>query len=465
MIKSDTAVSGGTTAGNGPASPVAPAHAPPTVAAPTAGLGVYLRRLRQTRGLTLERASRAAGIGLVTLSRWETGAHQPRLPELQALLHALKADPNERHQALVLVDAPRAREPVRQAAEHLGERAGLCPPPGAGDLLRALRRRRRISPEPAAAALGVTTRTLRRWEQGEVAVPAERLDDLCRVLGAAPQERAALERQRLWLGAPAPAAGPSSLEALEQQCDGYQEQLDRGQAGPFDLHFLVLEARLWPRAAVARDKAAQRLLAKVYSFHANFLEGNGREQEEVRVYAERALDLAVGHLCWEAWWQTSVHSVVWAAPAKRDVAGSRRRVALARGWLDLSTDPLWQSALYRDMAEYATAAGDTAAALDWAGRAHTLAQDQDDPQLQHAAEHVRGRALLAAGRFGEALALLPSDEHAAPHQQLWDSCSRVEARLALDDRSGAQAELGHAFALCREHNLPTGLPGELAQRL
>jgi hypothetical protein len=137
----------------------------------------------------------------------------------------------------------------------------------------------------------------------------------------------------------------------------------------------------------------------------------------------------------------------------------------ARGWLGLSADPLWQSALYRDMAEYATAAGDTAAALDWAGKAHTLAQDQDDPLVLHLAGHVWGRALLAAGRPGEALALLPSDEHASPHQQLWDSCYRVEARLALGDRSGAQEELGHAFALCREHDLPTGLPGELAQRL
>jgi transcriptional regulator with XRE-family HTH domain len=321
-----------------------------------------------------------------------------------------------------------------------------------------------MSPEPAAAALGVTTRTLRRWEQGEVAVPAERLDEVCRVLGAAPQERAALERQRLWLGAPEPA-GSSSLEALEQQCDAYQEQLDRGQAGPFDLHFLALEARLWPRAAASHDKAAQRLLAKVYSFHANFLEGNGREREEVRGYAERALDLAVGRLGWEPWWQTSVHSLVWAAPAKRDAAGSRRRVALARGWLGLSADPLWQSALYRDMAGYATDAGDTAAAVDWAGRAHLLAQDQDDPLVLHLAGHVWGRALLAAGRPGEALALLPSDGHASPHQQLWDACYRVEARLALLDRSGAQEELGRAFALCREHDLPTGLPGELAQRL
>ena len=117
--------------------------------------------------------------------------------------------------------------------------------------------------------------------------------------------------------------------------------------------------------------------------------------------------MTVGRLCWEAWWQRPVHSLVWAAPAKRDVAGSRRRVALARGWLDLSTDTGWQSALYRDMAEYATAAGDTVAALDWAGRAHTLAQDQDDPRVLHLAGHVWGRALLAAGRPGEGWRFCP----------------------------------------------------------
>ena len=84
-------------------------------ASPVPAVGVHLRSPRQPRGLTLERAAGAAGIGLVTLSRWEAGAHQPRLPELEALLHALQAD----------------------ARERLGERAGLCPPPGAGDLLRA----------------------------------------------------------------------------------------------------------------------------------------------------------------------------------------------------------------------------------------------------------------------------------------------------------------------------------------
>src|SRR5437016_2875076 len=130
----------------------------------TYNLGEFLRSLRKEEGLTLEQAARAAGIGRVTLNRWETGVHQPRLPELEALLGALRADPQRKRQALALMDAPRARKRTRALIAQIGERAGIGPMPNGGDLLRAMRMRRGLSREAAAERIGVSTRTLRRWE-------------------------------------------------------------------------------------------------------------------------------------------------------------------------------------------------------------------------------------------------------------------------------------------------------------
>ncbi|MBV9471170.1 MAG: helix-turn-helix transcriptional regulator, partial [Abitibacteriaceae bacterium] len=72
-------------------------------------LGVFLRQLRQSRGLSQAQAARAAGIGRVTLNRWEMGMQQPRALELEALLGALTATRQEHQQALGLLNTPQAR--------------------------------------------------------------------------------------------------------------------------------------------------------------------------------------------------------------------------------------------------------------------------------------------------------------------------------------------------------------------
>lgn len=65
-------------------------------------VGVLLRDLR----LSVRQVAERAGIGKSTVSYWEAGSFQPRLPELDAVLHALDASPAERARALALVDAP-----------------------------------------------------------------------------------------------------------------------------------------------------------------------------------------------------------------------------------------------------------------------------------------------------------------------------------------------------------------------
>lgn len=439
------------------------AAAPGGASSPALSLGVHLRHLRQARGLTLERAAQAAGIGRVTLNRWETGAHQPRLPELEALLGALAADARQRQQALALVNAPRARAQVKEVVEHVGERAGIGPPPGAGDLVHALRLRRRLRPEQTTAALGITTRTLRRWERGEAAVPAERLDDLCRVLGAAPQERAALAAGKigLWIPNGSGAAAVSSPEAVEWQTKALLTEADRGEWALLDLQFLAIEARLWPQAA--RQTAVRGLMARVSAAHANVLERQGR-RAEVKTYCERALTLWTGPVPRVSWWETLVHSVVWAGQSGLTAGSNRRRVAHIRHWLDARDDPTWHSFLYRDMAQYAADAGESALALDAVRKATALAERSGNPVYPILARHIHVHVLLAAGRPAEALPLLPEGDSHDISQRLLDLGQRARVLLALGERTEAQTCLNRADVLCREHDLPTEAPDDVARQ-
>src|SRR5262249_47243270 len=148
-------------------------------------LGEFLRQLRRSRRLTLSQLGATAGVSLNTLSRWETGAFQPRLAELEAALRALGAAPAQWERALSLMEAPRAvarlREEAQERQADLVELAGHAPT--FGDLLRAMRLRRRMTVEQVATGLGVAPRSVRRWEGSEALLPAERLDDLCRLLG------------------------------------------------------------------------------------------------------------------------------------------------------------------------------------------------------------------------------------------------------------------------------------------
>src|SRR5262249_17615781 len=125
--------------------------------------GDYLRQLRQSRRLTLAELSATAGVSVRTLSRWETGAFQPRLAELEAALRALGGDRAQWERALSLVEAPRAIARLREEAQkRKADLVGLAGhAPTTGDLLRAMRLRRGRTLEQVAAGLGVAPRSVR----------------------------------------------------------------------------------------------------------------------------------------------------------------------------------------------------------------------------------------------------------------------------------------------------------------
>jgi transcriptional regulator with XRE-family HTH domain len=402
----------------------------------------------------LAQLSANAGVSLHTLSRWETGAFQPRLSELEATLKALGVSAAQREHALTLMEAPRAVARLREEAEQrqadLVELAGHAP--AIGDLLRAMRLRRRMTIEQVATGLGVAPRSVRRWEGSETVLPEERLDDICRLLGVTPEERLALSLQRLWLWTPE-WKGSLSLEAAQQQCGRLTSQMHSGDTALMDLRLLSLEAQLWSQAT--RNETARRVLARAFTTHAQYLEISGRGGE-VQAYSDRALDLVVGKFAPEPWWFNAIHATGFVLAPHLGAHRNRRRVEYLHSWLDFSTDPSCQTGLYRDMAQYALEAGDIETALGWIGKAETLAERFGHPLPLHLAKHVHARALLAAGRAKEALPLLPSPEaDIGPQQQLFDAYLWVEALQALDDRFGAQDWLNRAYALCQEHGFTT----------
>jgi transcriptional regulator with XRE-family HTH domain len=425
-------------------------------------LSDYLRQLRRSQRFTLAQLSANAGVSLNTLSRWETGAFQPRLAELEATLRALGAAPAQWERALTLIEAPRAvarlREETQERQAALVEVAGQAPT--IGDLLRAMRLRRRRTVEQVAAGLGVAPRSVRRWERSEAVLPAERLEALCRLLEVTPEERLALSQQRLWLWTPE-SERPLSLEVVEQQCERLVAQMEQGKMALMDLRLLCLEAQLWPLAA--RSGAARRVLARAFTTHAQFLEGTGRARE-VQAYSDRALDLLVGTSAPERWGYSAVHASGYVMLLHLGERRNHRRVEYLRRWLDCTEDPFWQTGLYRDMADYAMQSGHTEAALEWIGKAKALAERLDIPIPLHLAQHIHARVLLVAGRPKEALHVLPAPEAGiSVHQQMYEACQRVEVLLALEERTEAQEWLDRACALCQEYDLSTESTDALAR--
>src|SRR4051794_19527745 len=95
-------------------------------------LGELLRTWRQQRRLSLSALASRAGIAPRTVSGWELGERQPRITELNALLATLDIPLRKRHEALALIDAPRARRTLAIAPSSVSVNldAGAQPVPG-----------------------------------------------------------------------------------------------------------------------------------------------------------------------------------------------------------------------------------------------------------------------------------------------------------------------------------------------
>ncbi|MBW3622373.1 MAG: helix-turn-helix domain-containing protein [Armatimonadetes bacterium] len=402
-------------------------------------LGDYLRQLRTERKVSLNRLALKAGVTKSTLIRWESGAHRPRLPELDSVLTALDASPDQRERAYAFLDVPRARSGLDEKAEAL---------PTVGDLLRAMRLRRGMSLEGVAASIGVHTSTVSRWEGGQVTLPLELREPLLDLFRARPTEREAMRERRWTFGSPVETGVP--LEELHIRLQHLYRETLEGNHVLMDLEFLTFRSQVWP--LLSRRDEARHLLAMGYFVYALGLSWVDRRQEASR-HAERALEMLSPTASPED--RINVVTVAALMTAKSNSPqGPARAVERLRGVLPLATTPQLATGLYRDMADYAHRGGYTEAALDYIQKAYVTAEQAEDPNAHRLARFVHAEILLEAGQPRTALPLLYETPPPFPLQTILEALQWGEALFALGDRTEAYSWALHAGELLDTYDYP-----------
>lgn len=410
-------------------------------------LGAFLRTLRETRRLGTEQAARAAGLNRVTLYRWEQDRTLPRLAELQAYLAALEADTPRRNQALALLEAPRARAQAQDAVAHAADRLGILSLPSGGDLLRALRKRRLLSVEAVAAQMGVTPRSVQRWEKGEVWPSAETLHALCGVLGASQDDFLFLTRGPFATGIF--RGEPVSLDRIQADLD---IMWSHNTLGPLDAEraFRTLEAQVW--YLVTHGQGGQAQLAQIYTQYADLLNAQHRRYEMGR-YANAALDLMPRKLPEAPFWvMAGIISAEYAVYGQARPA-PRRGLNILNQWLPEMSEPTQRAWALALMAEYMVLDGEPDAGLPLAERAFRIASAEANPYEALMRKRDWAVQLLKAGRPREAMPLLVFRESDAPQFQVEILLLRVKAFLALSAKAEAHTAMLQAQTLIEIYGL------------
>lgn len=123
--------------------------------------GQFLRAARRSRGLSVAKASELAGVSSSTFKRWEAGRGLPRLAELNTVVFRLGCP---------------ALDQIDLVSEDTNGKVSQR-------LLRAKRRRARMTLADLSALSGLSIATLHRYETGERAPNKAALRDLAIVYG------------------------------------------------------------------------------------------------------------------------------------------------------------------------------------------------------------------------------------------------------------------------------------------
>ena len=324
-----------------------------------------LRALRQKSGLNLSEVARRSGVSRRALTNWEAGAAQPRLPELHAALNALAATPEEAASLLDLLDSPRG---LRLAEEKrtLALPEGFAGA-GVGDLLRAMRMRRYLTQDQMAAQLRIHRQSVLRWEAGQTRISSENLERVCVLLGAAPEERQALQAHRLTM--PGWEAGDWQRLGVEEAAHLWRElQRPHHNMAPdyrphsplFELQALAMKRHLYSHARRGAD--IRSLLAHLETDHALWLHDQNRATE-ARAPLFRALRLVQEETVPQDFWGGMFNLAACAgylAPASHGQLTSLRVMAK---WLPRLPPGLVRTQQLCDMALYTGLLHDKSKAL------------------------------------------------------------------------------------------------------
>ena len=408
----------------------------------TENLGTLLRNLRKARGLTLEQAALAAGLARSTVNRWETAATLPRLVELNLLLEAFGVTTQQKRLVIARVDAPRAQKQARVDVRRVAEMTGIGPCPSGGDLLRALRQRQGLSACDVADQMGISMRTLQRWERAEVWPATEPLHSLCYLLKAQEEEITALTIgsacNPLWLS----EANPS-LDFLEQQLKALGQRISQSEPA-LELHCLALEAQLWPQAASKAQ--GRRLLAQAYSEHARYL--GYRARVDTGKIAKKALDLMPDKSNPDRYGLKA--GVLAACQGKQN---TKQALASLRHWLALARHPDIEAWILSIMAGQMASDGAMEAALELSEQACDVARRSRSEAEVGIRQCDQASLFLTARRPDDALKILENinDDIPAFTGELY--LLRAEARREVKDHSEARDWLQRAIKIIETYKL------------
>ncbi len=406
------------------------------------GFGEWLKTTRTVRGLSVRGLAQTAGVGRSTLSDWETGKSLPRLPELEIVFDALQVSPSERQDILRGMETPRAlRQSQGETAlfcPEFVERAGLLP--HGGDLLKAMRFRKRWTLQAAARRIGVRQTTLGRWERGEHFPDGERLQTVCFIYRASEAEVVALTCGRYSLDQDTAETLP--FDALEARFRSELEPIElAAEIHPgSELRYLSMEAALYPYAL--RNEKARLLLSEVYAHHANYLR-NWRITSDV--YAFRSLELLPSANRLPAFAALAIVSVSDVLIHRHD-KGQRSAKAWMTGWLKRDFPPLAMSWMLRKFAGLLKIQGDFDGARAQLYRAEALPWHENSAFDLIEIRRYHAMTLLAAGDAGRGLDYLPDMTDPYPPNRVRDALTRAEGFLALNLPVEAHGWLTAAYA-------------------
>lgn len=411
-------------------------------------LGSFLRELRKSHHLTLEAASQKAGVSRVTLNRWETGKNLPRLPELEAALCALDATPKQKRQALNALDAPRARAVVQAEIARIAEQKDLGEMPQGGSLMRMMRVRRQLSQEGLAQQLGVSPRTLHRWECSETQPTTEQIHAFCFAVNAHEAEVVALTVGRF---APQASAPVSSLEELKAHLEHMGGVYKGRSPVHIELYYWTLEADLWRLAL--RSIEGQKMLSLMVASYAMFLH-HVQRNEEAAQQAMRSLDLLPT--------DSRLHdrhiiagTLAVVCPAlHRSRPFSKSQFSDINVWMD-KTEPCrdlegWMLSL---TAESFALNRDFEEALRFNQLALDSLERHSTPFEIRNRKWERARYLVRAGRAEEAEAWLPLAPNEAPNFRAMRNLILAEVYVALKQLDAAHDTLQNLSLYLTENEL------------
>ncbi len=418
--------------------------------------GKKLRNLRRLHGLTLEQAAASAGIGRVTLNRWETGAQRPRVAEWLALMKSLEASPQQTRQLESLLDTAWAQNLVRQELIETGERTEMGSVPHGGDLLRAMRIRQKFRLAEAAEQIGVSEWTLRRWEKGTVWPSMTQLHALCFALNAEEEEIVALTCGDMGLcGEPALRNDIVSADSIEHRLKEIERQIGRGAHRLIELQLLDLKRHAWSLAV--KRASGRHLLSYAYIVHTRYFDYRGNIAE-VAQQSARGLEILPENGYQDEHAMELAFFRAFGMVNRNNGISPQRGIEMLRPWLSVKKWPVLRAQIYSVMAIMAAQAQNVAAALPFSDAAMRLVADRSPVERAERAFMHAYVLMREPERASQALDVIPEVHEDQLLLRYETTLLRAEILTVLGDYSEARLWLDKTLSASKTYRLHEANP-------